>query len=255
MGTVVSFAVAVDGGTRIRARVREAMEQAVAFLHRADAVFSPYRADSDVTRLARGEVTVEGCAPEVAEVLALCERASRATGGWFSTGYAGGLDPTGLVKGWAVERAARMVAAAGARGVCVNGGGDVQLLGRPGPWQPWRVGVADPARPERTLAVVAAAGELAVATSGTAERGEHVLDPHTGEPPAGAPLSLTVVTRSLTDADAWATAAFAMGPRARRWVEDHPRAEAFAVNRDGGTWRTGGFPGGVPAVRPAAAQR
>ncbi|WP_269855157.1 FAD:protein FMN transferase [Streptomyces sp. RPT161] len=241
MGTVFSFDVAYGAGLR----VPSAVEAAVASLHTVDAVFSTYRPDSQLSRLARGELGLADCDPRVAEVLGLCERARERTDGWFSTGYAGGLDPTGLVKGWAVERAARMIAEAGAYGVCVNGGGDIQLLGEPEPGRPWRVGVTDPLRPGALATVVESAGELAVATSGTAERGVHVLDPHTGRPPEGEAVSVTVVTRSLTDADAWATAAFAMGSRARRWLEDLPHAEAFAVTADGRGWRTPGFPAAV----------
>ncbi|MEU1624557.1 FAD:protein FMN transferase [Streptomyces sp. NPDC020096] len=237
MGTVFSFDIACDGGPR----VRSAIEAAVASLHTADAVFSTYRPDSQLSRLARGELDLAQCDAEVAEVLRLCERARERTDGWFSAGYAGGLDPTGLVKGWAVERAARMIADAGAPGVCVNGGGDIQLLGEPEPGQPWRVGIAHPLRPGELATVVEGAEELAVATSGTAERGCHVLDPRSGRPPVDAAASVTVVARSLTDADAWATAAFAMGARARRWLEGLPAAEAFGVTAEGGTWRTTRF--------------
>jgi FAD:protein FMN transferase len=95
--------------------------------------------------------------------------------------------------------------------------------------------------------VIEGADRLAVATSGTAERGRHVLDPHTTRPPDGDILSVTVVSRSLTKADAWATAAFAMGAQARDWAEALPDAEAFALTLGGTTWQTSGF-GRVAAV-------
>lgn len=124
----------------------------------------------------------------------------------------GRLDPCGLVKGWAVERAADLLHEAGAHDLCVNGGGDLQLRGEAAPGTPWRVGVADPARPGRLLTVVTGTdgGPWAVATSGTAERGHHILDPHTGRPAHGL-LSATVVGPSLTWADVYATAVFARG--------------------------------------------
>lgn len=143
MGTVFSFDV--RGGEP--AAVEAALAKAVAGLHRADAVFSTYREDSQISRLVRGELTVDDCDPEVAEVLDLGAKAEETSDGWFSLRYEGHLDPTGIVKGWAVERAARSLSAAGATGVSLNGGGDVQLLGTPGPQRPWRVGVADPLRP------------------------------------------------------------------------------------------------------------
>ncbi|MYS27137.1 FAD:protein FMN transferase, partial [Streptomyces sp. SID7804] len=128
MGTVFSFDV--RGGEP--AAVGAALQAAVAELHRVDEVFSTYRDDSQVSRLARGELTLGECDPEVAEVLELAAEAERVSDGWFSPRYRGRLDPTGIVKGWAAERAARRIAGAGAAGVSVNGGGDVQLLGVPG---------------------------------------------------------------------------------------------------------------------------
>ncbi|HZF89227.1 FAD:protein FMN transferase [Streptomyces sp.] len=228
MGTVFSFDVR-GGDPRT---VRAALDEAVAGLHRADAVFSTYREDSQLSRLARGELTVAQCDPEVAEVLELGAEAERVTDGWFSTAYEGRLDPTGIVKGWAVERAARTLAAAGASGVSVNGGGDVQLLGAPGTRRPWRVGIADPLRPGGLAAVITAAGtaELAVATSGTAERGAHIVDPRTGRPAMTDLLAVTVVAPRLTWADCWATAAFAMGAReGLAWLESLPEAEALLI--------------------------
>ncbi|MEV7206446.1 MULTISPECIES: FAD:protein FMN transferase [unclassified Streptomyces] len=242
MGTVFSFDV--RGGEP--AAVRAALAEAVAGLHRADEVFSTYRDGSEISRLARGELTVEACAPEVAEVLELAAEAERVSDGWFSTRYGGRLDPTGIVKGWAVERAARRISAvvAGASGVSVNGGGDVQLLGTPGTARPWRVGVSDPLRPGGLAAVVSAAGaaELAVATSGSAERGAHVVDPRTGRSAVTDLLSVTVVAPRLTWADCWATAAFAMGARdGLRWLESLPGVEGLLITAGDEVRCTGGL--------------
>ncbi|MCM8551039.1 MULTISPECIES: FAD:protein FMN transferase [Streptomyces] len=242
MGTVFSF----DARGGEPAAVRAALDEAVAGLHRADEVFSTYRDGSEISRLALGELTVEACAPEVAEVLELAAEAERVSGGWFSTRYQGRLDPTGIVKGWAVERAARRIAAAGATGVSVNGGGDVQLLGAPGARRPWRVGVSDPLRPGGLAAVVSASGadELAVATSGSAERGAHVVDPRTGRSAVTDLLSVTVVAPRLTWADCWATAAFAMGSReGLRWLESLEGVEGLLVTAGDEVRCTGGLAG------------
>nr|WSX81714.1 FAD:protein FMN transferase [Streptomyces sp. NBC_00899] len=229
MGTVFSFDVRGAGP-----RAAAALEAAAAWLGHVDEVFSTYRPQSQVSRLAAGTLALSACSPEVWEVLGLCEAAERRSDGWFSAGYAGGFDPTGLVKGWAVERAATMVASAGADAVCVNGGGDVQVHGGP-----WRIGVSDPLRKGALATVVHAEGELAVATSGPAERGCHIVDPRTGRPPATALASLTVVCRGLTEADTCATAGYAMGDRARDWLESLPGTRAFAITADGTSWTTG----------------
>lgn len=239
MGTVVSFdvpAAARDSGV---------LAAAVRWLHWVDATFSTYQAGSDVSRLARGEITLADCAPEVAEVLAACERLTALTGGYFTARPDGTLDPSGYVKGWAVERAAAIIAEAGSAAHTVNGGGDVQCVGgRPdgsASGAPWRIGISSPFRPG-ALALVVAGRDFAVATSGTAERGAHIMDPLSGRPAAGL-ASITVVGPHLTGADAYATAAFAMGPRrAREWAEDAMAGhEAYAILPDGTTWQTSGF--------------
>src|SRR4051794_22319986 len=160
------------------------VEVAFDWLRQVDATFSTYRDDSDISRLGRGEMTLAECRPEVDEVLTRCLALERATGGFFSVRPVGRLDPSGLVKGWAVDGAAQRVAAAGGENFCINAGGDVVTRGRPAPDALWRVGIRHPVEPGRLAAVVAVT-DLAVATSGAYERGTHILDPHTGRPPAG----------------------------------------------------------------------
>jgi len=253
MGTVVSFdvpAVAVADGS---------LAAAVQWLHWVDRIFSPYRPDSDVSLLAAAEVTIDACAPEVAEVISACAAIRLCSGGYFTAAPSGVFDPSGYVKGWAVERAAAILSAAGSAHHLVNGGGDVQCAGgrpRRAPSttspaflaaDPWRVGIADPLHRGR-LALVVEAADSAVATSGVAERGAHIIDPHLGRPATGL-ASLTVVGPSLALADAYATAAFAMGPaRARDWAESLPDYEAYAITEDGDTWQTSGF---APHIAPA----
>ncbi|SEK93176.1 FAD:protein FMN transferase [Streptacidiphilus jiangxiensis] len=224
MGTVFSFVVRDPSPA-----VDEALHAAVARLHAIDARFSPYRADSEVGRIAHGEACVDDASPELAEVLERCAEVEQLTDGWFSAYPEGRLDPSGWVKGWAVEQACALLCEAGSTEHCVNGGGDVQSVGGP-----WRVGVADPFRPG-SLAAVLAGRDLVVATSGTAERGAHILDPRTGESAAGL-LSLTLVSSGparLARTDAFATAAFAMGPeQGLAWVERQPSLEALAILPD-----------------------
>jgi len=229
MGTVVSFDVPASAE----------LECAVQWLHWVDATFSPYRDDSDVSRFGRGSLALADCAPELAEVLAACAEVSALSGGYFTTSPGGRLDPSGYVKGWAIERAAALLTDAGSTRHTVNGGGDIQCVGDRGPGQPWRVGIAHPLRPG-SLAIVVSGQDFAVATSGIAERGPHIVNPHTGQPATGL-ASITVVGASLAAADAYATAAFAMGSAARDWAESLDGYEAFAITAAGAAWQTGGF--------------
>lgn len=234
MGTVFSIDVCRD-------EVGESgVQRVVDWLHWVDTVFSTYRPDSPINRLGRGELTVNDCVPEIAEVLSLCADVTAATGGFFTAMPNGSLDPSGLVKGWAIERASDMLSAAGSTSHAVNGGGDMQLVGEPTPGRPWRVGVADPRRPGQ-LAAIVCGRDVAVATSGIAERGNHVRNPFTGRA-ATELASITLVGEHLTTVDAYATAALAMGRAARDWIETLDGYEGFAVTAEGGTWWTRDFP-------------
>jgi thiamine biosynthesis lipoprotein len=241
MGTAVSFDVR---GIPSDA-VAHAVQDAVRWLHHVDAVFSTYRPDSEIERLARGELGLEDCDPDVVAVLALCAELEAETLGYFSARYRGRLDPTGAVKGWAVERASDLLFSAGSSSHSVNGGGDVQTVGEPEPGRLWRIGIAHPLTPGALASVVEVRG-LAVATSGSAERGAHVIDPFTGRPPTEL-VSMTVVGPDLTRADAYATAAFAMGRRARGWLEQVSGYEGLAIAPDGSAWTTSGFTGTTSA--------
>lgn len=233
MGTVVSFDVPSS----------VALAPVVDWLHWVDARFSPFLPDSDVSRLARGSLTLEQCVPELAEVLRACDALHRDTGGYFTVYPDGRFDPCGYVKGWAVERACDMLTAAGSRSHIVNGGGDVQCRGERAPGDPWRLGVAHPLRPGLLACAVTAPDDgFAIATSGTAERGAHIYDPIAGRPADGY-ASITVTGPRLSLADAYATAAFAMGHAARRWIESLDGYEALAITPSGEVWRTGGFGG------------
>jgi thiamine biosynthesis lipoprotein len=215
------------------------VEAAFDWLRHVDATFSTYRDDSDVSRLARGEVTIGECRPEVDEVLSRCLALERETGGFFSARPAGRLDPSGYVKGWAIDGAAARLAAAGATRFCINAGGDVVARGRPDPGRPWRVGVRHPEATDQ-LAAVLAVEDLAVATSGEYERGAHIIDPHTGRPPVGL-LSVTIVGPDLATADAYATAAFAMGADGPAWTAGLDGYDAMCVTSDRRVLTTPGF--------------
>jgi FAD:protein FMN transferase len=231
MGTVVSFDVPGEAAA--------AAVSAIRWLHWVDATFSPYKDDSDVSRYGRGELRLTECAPELAGVLEQANEINERSGGYFTVTPGGRFDPSGYVKGWAIEHTAAMLAEAGSGSHCVNGGGDVRCVGDREPRQPWRVGIADPLRPGG-LALVVTGSDFAVATSGVAERGPHIVNPHTGRPAAGL-ASITIAGPSLALADAYATAAFAMGEAARDWTEGLDGYEALAITSGGATWHTAGF--------------
>ncbi len=217
---------------------RAAWAEVMATLRWVDLVFSTYRPRSCVSRLARGEVTVEDCPPEVAEVLALGDRAEQQSGGAFSVrrrdphGHRV-LDPSGVVKGWAVERAAEHLRAVEATDFCLSAGGDLVCRTLEPSAPPWRIGIEHPTDPTRLVAVVPVRTG-AVATSGTSHRGQHLVDARTGDAPSEV-AAVTVVGSSLTWVDIEATAAYALGPEAARWLRARPRRTGLVVWKDGST--------------------
>ena len=226
MGTVFTIDIRDHG------RWPEAVADVVAWLYRVDELFSTYRPDSEISRIGRGELTLAAADPLVTEVLAQCAQLETETGGWFTAHWRGAApDPTGLVKGWAVERASELLRDHGSRNHAVNGGGDVQTAGEAAPGQPWRIGIVDPFDRTRVLTVITGR-DLAVATSGTAERGPHITDPWTGDKATGL-ASVSVAGRSLARTDAYATAAVAMGSRAQWWTGQLPWHQAVIVATDG----------------------
>lgn len=201
-------------------------------------MFSTYREDSIISRLGRGELTLAECPPEVAEVLALGEQAERESGGAFRVWLPSPegslvLDPSGVVKGWAAERAAEHLNALPETDFCLSAGGDVVCRTLDHSGTPWRIGVEDPHDPQRILAVVPVFTG-AVATSGTTHRGAHIVDARTGLPPSGV-SSVTVVAGSLTWADIDATAAYARGADAARWLRTRAGRGGLVGWPDGST--------------------
>ena len=204
---------------------------ALEVLRAADRTFSTYRADSVISRMNRG-VPVD-TPPEVADVLAIGAAAERSSGGAFALRRDGVLDPSGVVKGWAAERAAVALAALPDTDFCLSAGGDITCRTGDPAAAPWRIGIEDPRDPTRIVAVVPIRTG-AVATSGTAHRGAHIVDARTGRAPGGL-ASVTVVGRSLTAVDVDATAAFALGADGERWLTTRGHRAAFVVRTDGTT--------------------
>ena len=212
------------------------------WLRFVDETFSTYKEGSEISRLNRGDLSLEDADPHVREVLDRCDELRDETRGYFDAAAVSdsGVDPSGLVKGWSVDRAAAMLDWAGIRNYAVNAGGDIRLRGRATPEPCWRVGIQHPLERDKVAAVIES-DDLAVATSGAYARGDHVVNPHTGLPPTDV-LSVTVVGPDLAIADAYATAAFAMGEGGPHWAARLRDYEAMTITADRRVLATPGFP-------------
>lgn len=250
MGTMVAIHIADP----LPARQLAAMaEDFYAWMREVERRFSVYRADSEIRRLDRGEVSVEECSQYLRDVLESCATLWQETNGFFDINATGRLDPSGYVKGWSAEVASQRLAAAGSTNHCINAGGDVRTRGNPAPGVPWHIPLRHPWQTDGAFLMVAGT-DMAVATSGTYERGFHVIQPFTGEP-AEALRSVTIVGPDLAVADGYATAAVAMGEAGLDWLAQLPAGyTAAVVAEDGRGFTTPGLPA-VSPLTPVPAQR
>lgn len=256
MGTVVSFDI--RPGRCTRSQVSRALRRACAELRRADEVFSTWKPDSPMSRLRRDEITLAQAPPEVAEVLWLCADARRLSGGWFDPwAMPGGVDPTGLVRGWATAGALAVMRRTGIAAALIDAGGDVAAFGTPEPGWPWRIAVRYPGSSSaRPACVVEGVGAVATATAH--EHASHEPGPDddtsgdigdTGRTSAlakpRAVRSATVTGPDLALAGALATAVLAAGTDGPALVDAVPGYGAMVMDPQGVVWVTAGFP---PAV-------
>ncbi len=237
MGTVVSFDVRDVPASLAQPAIAAACRD----LHRVDATFSTYRPSSAICRIDRGELALDDAGDEVRWILQRCEQLREQTGGWFDARATGRLDPSALVKGWAVQRTSDQLRRAGLHDHCVTAGGDIACRGGARPADHWRIGVQHPLSSASMAAILELPGGGAVATSGLYERGDHIVDPITGTTP-GDVLSVTITGPDLGLADAYATAAFAMGADGPEWTATLHGYEAMTILADERVLTTPGFP-------------
>jgi thiamine biosynthesis lipoprotein len=221
------------------------------WMREVDERFSTYRSDSEISRMDGGELRLADGSRYLQEVHETCAQLWRDTDNFFDVYATGHLDPSGYVKGWAAEVASARLVAAGSTNHFINAGGDVRVRGGPEPGKPWHIPLRHPWDADGTFLVLTGT-DLAVATSGTYERGFHVINPRTGAP-AQALRSVTVVGPDLGLADAYATAAVAMGMPGLRWLADLPGYEVAVVTEDGEGFSSAGLPT-VPIAELTRAQ-
>jgi thiamine biosynthesis lipoprotein len=215
------------------------LEAVFAYFVCVDERFSPYKETSELSKINRGELVPAQYSEEMKTVLALCEQTKKDTHGYFDIWHRGSCDPSGLVKGWAIDNAARMLKARGLRHFYVDAGGDVQLAGRKD-GRLWRVGIRNPFNRRENVKVLALT-DRGVATSGTAIRGQHIYDPHSPDKPLVDVLSITVIGPNIYEADRFATAAFAMGKRGIQFIETLTGFEGYMIDASARATYTSGF--------------
>ena len=226
MGTAVSVHIA-DVVPQETADV--AWESVGVFLRDIEDRFSTFLPTSEISRINAGELHMLDASPDVVEVLDACTWLEHLSDGVFNVRRPNGsIDPAGFVKGWAAERAASLLAGAGLQNFYLRIGGDIQTHGVQATGEKWRVGIVDPHNATRIRSYVDIPENWAVATSGTAERGQHIWGKD-AQPASTQFSSMTVIGPHLMWADAFATIGFALGNGGIEWVEKFPDYTAFTL--------------------------
>lgn len=216
-------------------------DEVFSYFDYVDEKFSTYKEESEISKINRKELDEKDWSADMREVFSLSEKTKKDTDGYFDIKIPEGkYDPSGLVKGWAIWNAAKIIGKAGFSNFCVEAGGDIQTSGNNEEGTPWRVGIRNPFNKKEIVKVIAASGE-GVATSGIYERGAHIYNPKTGGKAPKDIASITVIGPNVYEADRFATAAFVMGADGINFIEGLKNFEGYMINDKGIATMTSGF--------------
>ncbi|MBI5613771.1 FAD:protein FMN transferase [Candidatus Gottesmanbacteria bacterium] len=210
------------------------------YFQEVDDRFSVFKKTSEISKINAGTVAKSRYSAEMIEILALADRTKTETNGFFDVLRDGKIDPSGIVKGWAIEHAAEILRKKGFKNFCVDAGGDIALSGLNNLGKLWAVGIRNPFLRSENVQVLYCT-DCGVATSGSAIRGDHIYNPHAPKTPIRDIVSVTVVGPTILDADRYATAAFAMGKEGIAFIESRKNFEGYMIDRDGIATYTSGW--------------
>lgn len=221
--------------------VRETLVAAFGYLISVDERFSTYKEMSEISRINRGELSLAAASPKTREVFALAEKTKKETDGYFDTRRPdGSIDPSGIVKGWAIRHTATLIQESGYENYFINAGGDIAMQGKNSENEEWSVGIRNPFNIHEIVKVVYPRGK-GIATSGSYIRGDHIYNPHAPTEDLRDVVSITVIGPDVFEADRFATAAFAMGKNGIEFIEKLPGFEGYAIDAHGIATLTSGF--------------
>ena len=221
--------------------VGDIIDEGFEYLISVDERFSTYKQESEISRFNRAEIGENALSNEMKEVFALAEKTKKETRGYFDIRRPDGtIDPSGIVKGWAIHNVAAIIRKAGHKDFFVNAGGDIAMEGKNAIGEEWSVGIRSPFNTTEIVKVLYPKGK-GVATSGSYVRGAHIYNPLAPEDELKEVMSITVIGPNVFEADRFATAAFAMGKSGIRFIENLPGLEGYMIDKGGVATFTSGF--------------
>lgn len=206
--------------------------QVFAFFTYVDNKFSTFKDNSEISQINRGEIKPADYSQDMKEIFALAEKTKLETAGFYDTFHNGKIDPSGVVKGWAIFKAAEIIKNRGYQNYFVDAGGDIQVGGLNDQGNNWVIGIRNPFNRDQNVKIVQVSSE-GVATSGTYIRGQHIYNPHQPNHPITDIVSLTVIGPNILEADRFATPAFAMGKEGINFIENLAGFEGYMIDKSG----------------------
>lgn len=216
------------------------MDEVFDYFQYVDEKFSTYKETSEISRLNRGDLEFAEASEDMKLIFQLAEQTRRESNGYFDIHHNGKIDPSGIVKGWAIYNAAEILRNKGFENYYVDAGGDAQANGRNSRGEKWRVGIRNPFNTDEIVKVLSVT-DCGVATSGTYVRGQHIYNPLDAGQEITDILSLTVIGPDVYEADRFATAAFAMGRSGIDFIEYLPGFDGYMIDKDKQATYTTGF--------------
>ena len=216
------------------------VEEIFQFFDYVDQKFSPFKETSEVSQINNGSLQKNKYSQDMKKILLLCEQTKLESNGYFNIKNNGKINPSGVVKGWAIWQAAQLLKKKGFKNFYVDAGGDVQVAGKNTKSKKWTVGIQNPFDLKQIVKIVALETE-GIATSGTSIRGQHIYNPHSQDEPITDIVSLTVIGPNVYEADRFATPAFAMGAGGINFIEKLNGFEGYMIDKNGIATSTSGF--------------
>lgn len=221
-------------------KTKEIINQTFDYFEYVDKKFSPYKEISEVTRFNNGILVKEKLSKDLKEILKKAKETKEETNGYFDVYKEGFVDPSGIVKGWAIYNAAKIVKGKGFKNYCIEAGGDMEVSGENKEGEDWRIGIRNPFKKDEIVKAIKL-NSGGVATSGLYERGHHIYNPKNPQDTLESVASLTVVGPNIYEADRFVTAAFAMGEKGIYFIEELNGYEGYMIKRNGTAKMTSGF--------------
>jgi FAD:protein FMN transferase len=205
-----------------------------------DEKFSTYKDTSEISQINNGLIPKNKYSLDMKKILLLSEQTKKDTNGYFDIFHNGKLDPSGLVKGWSIWQAEKILRRMGFKNFYIDAGGDIGVFGRNSNGEPWKIGIRNPFNSKEIIKVVSLKNK-GIATSGTSIRGQHIYNPLNSKMKTSELVSLSVIGPNVYEADRFATAAFAIGLKGIYFIERVPKLEAYLIDKDGIATYTTGF--------------